>query len=58
MVWITHGNIIYMLLISPSYGKVEGEELQLLICRFRIPFYPLDEAKFIFPFEEDCNEDM
>ena len=39
-------------------GKVEGEELQLPICRFRIPFYPLDEAKFIFPFEEDCNEEL
>ena len=39
-------------------GKIEGEELQLPICRFRLPFYPMDEAKFIFPFEEDCNKEV
>ena len=39
-------------------GKIEGEELQLPSCRFKVPFYPIDEAKFIFPFEEDCNEEI
>ena len=31
MVWITHGNFIYMLLISPLYGEVGGEDLRILL---------------------------
>ena len=39
-------------------GKVENEELILPACRFRLPFYPIDEAEFIFPFEEDTTEEV
>ena len=39
-------------------GKVEGEELKLPACRFKIPFFPMDEAQFIFPFEKDTEEDI
>ena len=39
-------------------GKVDGEELQLPACRFKIPFFPIDEAQFIFPFEKDSDEEM
>ena len=39
-------------------GQIEGEELKLPVCRFRLPFYPLNETKFIFPFEEDYPKEL
>jgi hypothetical protein len=32
--------------------------LKLPICRFRLPFYPIEKARFILPFEEDYQEKL
>ena len=50
------------ILSNEGHGKNDthavGDELKLPICRFRLPFYPMNQAKFIFPFEEDCPQDL
>ena len=38
--------------------KIQGEDLQIDVCRLRHPKYPIDKTEFVFGFPNDVDEDQ